>query len=188
MSKQVDILSYLPSILQEIKELQTIANMENRSLEEVWNLVESVLNNQFITTLDERGAARHEKVLKLQSGETETIETRRFRILAKFQEQAPYSWKVLNQLLDSLLGEGKYELTRSTSEKWVKVKLELTVAREFEIVEVLLERVTPQNMILHVELRYRQWQEVKQLSWGDLFNGNKTWSDVKEGDLNEAND
>lgn len=178
MSREVDILSYLPEVLHEIKELQTVAEMENRSLEDVWTLVENALSNQFVTTIDESGATRFEKMLKLTAGSTETIETRRFRILAKFQEQAPYSWKVLNQLLDSLLGEGKYQLTRSTSDKWVKIKLELTVKREFEVVELLLERVTPQNMILTVEIRYNQWSTVKKVTWGDLIN--RTWKEVKE--------
>ncbi|MEQ6357895.1 putative phage tail protein [Lysinibacillus sp. M3] len=156
MAREVDILSYLPSILHEIKELQKVSEIENPSLEQVWELVESILNNQFILTLDDRGASRYEKMLGLVAGESETLETRRFRILSRYQEQAPYSYPVLKQLLDSLLGEGKYELTRSASEKWVRVKMELTVAREFEIVEVLLERVTPQNMLLYIEIRYNQ--------------------------------
>ena len=156
MAREVDILSYLPPILYEIKELQKIAEIENPSLESVWQKVEEILNNQFILSMDEEGASRYEKMLGLVVGESETIETRRFRILSRYQEQAPYSYPVLKQLLDSLLGKGAYELTRNAAEKWVRVKLEITVAREFEIVELLLERVTPQNMLLYVEIRYNQ--------------------------------
>lgn len=179
MDREVDILSYLPQILHEIKELQTIAVIENPTLETVWDLVESVLNNQFILTADERGINRHEKILEIKSGATETLETRKFRVMSRYQEQAPYTYPILKGLLDSLLGEGKYELTRSAAEKWVRVKLELTVAREFEVVELLLERVTPQNMLLHVELRYNQWNKVKTLTWADLFN--LKWREVKGG-------
>lgn len=168
MAREVDILSYLPPILHEIKELQRIASLENPSLERVWELTESLLNNQFILTLDERGASRYEKILGLVAGESESLETRRFRILSRYQEQAPYSYPVLKQLLDSLLGEGKYELTRSTSEKWVRVKLELTVSRQFEIVEVLLERVTPQNMLLYVEVRYNQHSTLARFTHAQL--------------------
>lgn len=168
MAREVDILSYLPSILHDIKELQKVSELENPSLERVWELVESILNNQFILTLDDRGASRYEKMLGLIAGESETLETRRFRILSRYQEQAPYSYPVLKQLLDSLLGEGKYELTRSTSEKWVRVKMGLTVAREFDIVEVLLERVTPQNMLLYVEIRYNQHSALARFTHAQL--------------------
>ncbi|MGE6602581.1 putative phage tail protein [Lysinibacillus fusiformis] len=168
MAREVDVLSYLAPVFHEIKELQKIASLENPSLERIWELTESLLNNQFILTLDERGASRYEKMLGLVAGESETLETRRFRILSRYQEQAPYSYPVLKQLLDSLLGEGKYELTRSTSEKWVRVKLELTVSRQFEIVEVLLERVTPQNMLLYVEVRYNQHSTLARFTHAQL--------------------
>jgi len=168
VARKADILSYLPPILHEIKELQKIASLENPSIERVWELTKSLFNNQFILTLDERGADRYEKMLGLMTNESETLETRRFRILSRYQEQAPYSFPVLKQLLDSLLGEGKYELTRSTSEKWVRVKLELTVSREFEIVEVLLERVTPQNMLVYVEIRYIQHSALAHFTHAQL--------------------
>lgn len=156
MAKEVDILSYLPQVLHDLKEIIEIANAEEPVLEMLWEEVENTLNNQFVITANVEGAARYESMLKLVSGESETIETRRFRILTRYQEQAPYTYKVLKQLLDSLLGEGQYELTRNVAEKWLKVKMELTVKRQFEVVEVMLERITPQNMILTVELRYNQ--------------------------------
>lgn len=174
----MDLLAYLPTVLQEIKELQKIAEIENPTLSNVWDLVESVLNNQFILTADERGIKRQEKMLDIKSGATETLETRRFRILSRYQEQAPYTYPILKGLLDSLLGEGKYELTRSAAEKWVRVKLELTVAREFEIVELVLERVTPQNMNLYIELRYNTWGKIKTLTWGELKS--RTWREIKD--------
>lgn len=156
MARDIDILSYLPTVLHEIKEIIAVAEVEKPVLEAVWQSIEDTLNNQFVVTTNETGASRYERMLKLVAGESETIETRRFRILTRYQEQAPYSYKVLNQLLDSLLGEGKYTLERNVAEKWLKVKLELTVKRQFEAVELMLERVTPQNMLLTVELRYNQ--------------------------------
>lgn len=179
MAREVDILNYLPAILHEIKELQRIAEIENPTLEKVWDLVESALNNQFVLLADERGIARHEKILSIKAGATEEIETRRFRVLSRYQEQAPYTYPILKELLNSLLGEGKYDMTRNVAEKWLKVKLELTVARQFEVVELLLERVTPQTMILTVELRYNTWGKLKNFTWGDLKN--RTWREIKEG-------
>ena len=168
MAREVDLLAYLLPILQEVKELQTIAGIENPTLEDVWELVESVLNNQFILTADERGIARHEKMLEIKSGATESLETRRFRVLTRYQEQAPYTNKVLKQLLDSLLGEGKYRYERNVADKWIKVRLELTVKGQFEEVELMLERITPQNMILEVTLRYNQHSTLARYTHAQL--------------------
>lgn len=156
MARDVDILNYLPPVLKEVKELVEIANIENPVLTDLWQQIEDALNDQFVVTATEKGATRYEKMLKMNVPASDSLETRRFRLLTRFQEQSPYTYKVLKQLLDSLLGEGHYELTRNTTEKWIKVKLELTVKGQFEAVELMLERVTPQNMLLTVELRYNQ--------------------------------
>lgn len=156
MVKEVDILSYLPPVLHEVKEIVEIANVENPVIEALWQEIENTLNNQFVVTANEAGASRYERMLQLLAGETEEIETRRFRILSRYQEQAPYSYIALKRMLDTLLGEGKYAMDRNVAEKWLKVKLELTVKRQFEAVEVLLERVTPQDLILTIEIRYNQ--------------------------------
>ena len=156
MAKEVDILSYLPPIFHEIKELIEVAAIENPVLSSLWEEVEKSLDDQFVATASERGIARYEKMLKLNVPATDSLDTRRFRVLTRYQEQAPYSYKVLKQILDSLLGVGQYKLERDVSAKTLKVKIELTVKGMFEAVVVMLERITPQNMVLKVELRYNQ--------------------------------
>lgn len=156
MAREVNIISYLPPILHEIKEIVAIANVENPVLEGLWQQIEDTLHNQFVLTANENGAERYEKMLKLKVPGTDTLETRRFRILTRYQEQAPYTYRVLNQLLDSLLGEGQYELKRDVAAKTLSVKIELTVKGMFDAVVVMLERITPQNMVLTVQLRYNQ--------------------------------
>lgn len=180
MVRDVDILSYLPSVLHEIKELVEIANVENPVIDFLWQEIEKTLNNQFVLTIneDKNGATRYEKMLKLKVPATDTIETRRFRILTRYQEKVPYSYKVLKQLLDSLLGANHYDLERNVAEKWLNVQIELTVKGQFETVQLLLERITPQNMLLTVGLRYNTWGQVKQKTWGQLKM--KTWGQIKE--------
>lgn len=168
MAREVDIISYLPPILHEIKEIIAIANVENPVLDGLWQQIEDTLNNQFVVTINEQGAKRYEKLLKLNVPETDTIETRRFRILTRYQEQAPYTTRVLKQLLDSLLGEGQYEINRDVAAKTLSVKIELTVKGMFDAVVVMLERITPQNIILTVQLRYNQHNTLKRFTHAQL--------------------
>lgn len=168
MAKEVDVLSYLPSVLHEIRELSEIAKVENPTLENLWKKIEEMLNNQFVVTANDEGATRYEKMLKLNVPGTDTLETRIFRILTRFQEQPPYTIQVLKQLLDSLLGEGQYTFTRDVAAKTLSVKIELTVKGQFDAAFIMLERITPQNMVLTVELRYNQNSKLAQFTHAQL--------------------
>lgn len=168
MDKEINILEHLPPVLREIKEYVEVANIENPVLNAMWKNVENIINNRFIATSNEEGLSRREKMLHMNVPSTETIETRRFGLMARYQEQAPYTNKVIRQLLDSLLGEGRYTFERNTAEKWIKVRLELTVKGQFEAVEMMLERVSPQNMVLHVTLRYNQHSTLARYTHAQL--------------------
>lgn len=168
LTREVDILSYLPPVLHEIKELIEIANVENPTLESLWQQIEDTLKNQFVVDLNEDGASRFEKMLKINVPASDSLETRVFRILTRFQEQPPYTNNVLKQLLNSLLGKGQYQLTRDVAAKTLNVKIELTVKGQFDAAFIMLERITPQNMILTVELRYNQNSTLANLTHAQL--------------------
>lgn len=154
MAREVDIIQYWPQVLLDIKEMLAIAKVENPTLSALWDLIEQKLNDQFILTASADGATRYEQMLNIHPFDTDTIETRRFRILTRYQEQAPYSEEVLIRLLNSLLGDGAYELTIDKADKALDLKLELTVRNQFNVARDLLERIVPQNMVLTVRLRY----------------------------------
>lgn len=177
--KEVDVLSELPEVLHEAKEINAIANVEDPILEAEWKLIQELYNGQFILTAGLSAIERYEKMLNIRPSDADTIESRRFRILSRFQEQAPYTWKVLIGLLDSLLGEGNYEAERNVADKWVRVKLELTIGSQIQAVTEMLERVVPQNMIINIELRFNTWLQISQKNWGQV--NTITWGDVREG-------
>lgn len=62
----------------------------------------------------------------------------------------------------------KYVLTRDVANKTLFVKIELTVKGQFDAVVVMLERITPQNMVLDIELRYNQHSKLAQYTHAQL--------------------
>ena len=60
MAREVDLISYLPPVVQEIKELVEIANDENPVIHALRQEIESALNNKFVLTVNEdnNGATR----------------------------------------------------------------------------------------------------------------------------------
>lgn len=164
----MDVLSYLPPIFHEIKEMIEIAKVENPLLEALWQEIENALLDQFLLSATERGIKRNEDMLHIVSMATESLETRRFMLLTRFNEQVPYTRPVLRNLLNTLLGENGYELTINAADKTLKVKIELTVKGTFEAVEQMLERITPQNMVITVELRYNQYSLLAKYTHAQL--------------------
>ena len=55
MTKEVDLVSYLPPYLAEFKEISVALEAENPEFVIVWNAADRVLYNEFIATADEYG-------------------------------------------------------------------------------------------------------------------------------------
>lgn len=151
---KVNYIEQLPPVLHDIVEIKAIVGAEEKLLESIWQATYQSIDNNFVNTADHNGLKRFEKILNLKVPETDDLDTRRLRILARLQEQAPYTWKVLKNILNSLLGENNYVLERNVSNKVLTVKLELTIKRQFDILVETLERIVPVDMILDITLRY----------------------------------
>lgn len=108
MARQADILSYLPSFLQEVEQFQIYADITNPELNRIWELNEKLLRNQFILTADEEGITHFEKFPKLSP--VGTLEERRQRLLDNWNLYPLFTRQVLYERLKNLCGEGHFEL------------------------------------------------------------------------------
>lgn len=168
MDRYVNIIDYLPQVLKDLEEIKALNDVENPILIQEWMFAENQLNNQFIETANEDGIKRYERMLKLNYSDADTLETRRFRILSRFQEQAPYTWRVLNKILTSLLGTGGYRVERNVADKVLNLKIDLTVSSQFDILVETLERIVPANMEINVELLFNSHQTLSQFTHEQL--------------------
>ncbi|MEA5085595.1 MAG: putative phage tail protein [Lachnospiraceae bacterium] len=173
-----EIESYYPDILKEVREFQALAVGENPEIALVYNAINDVMDEQFISTAKSYGVARLEKIIGITSKATDTLEERRFRLLAKYNEDVPYTVLKLNELLATLCGTDGYILEINNGAFALKVKVALTSKKNKDAVSELLERVTPMNMVLSVELMYNQWYMADGLTWGSA--SDFTWNEIRE--------
>ena len=161
MLKNVDISIYQPSVVKDYKEFKEISKRENEILTNCWTASNNVFLDQFIETLTENGCKRWEKILGIQPKGTDTLQVRRFRIKSRINEDLPYTWRTLENVLNSLCGKESYAMTLYNDEYRLKILLELTVKKLFDEVEKTVKRMIPANLILEVELRYNQHLHLK---------------------------
>lgn len=154
MDREINILSYLPEFIKEFREFQRLAEAENPELLFVWENLENVLKDQFVTTSTENGVKRWENILKIIPKGSETLDERKFRLLTRLNEKLPFTHKILDRQLASLCGEEGYILEVLNEEFTVVVKVELIAKSNLEDIRRLLERILPANMIFELSLLY----------------------------------
>lgn len=144
------LIDYLPSFVQEYKEIKAIMDAEQVSVETAWNDAENVLADQFVQDATENGVKRYEKLLGITPKATYTLDERKFNILARMNEQLPYTMESLNKSLRSLCGEDGYFLKLETDSYEMTVKLALSNENNMEAVKELLYKMVPANIVQHV--------------------------------------
>lgn len=162
------IQEYWPSILQEIEEFQEMANTENIEFEGLQDAIENLIDDQFIQTATERGIARREKIYKITPFADDSLETRRFRVLARENDKLPYTYRVLENKLNQLCGENGYVMTLNAGEYTLNIKIELVVKRMFDEVDKLARKMAPANLVITVELRFNQHLTLSKFTHAQL--------------------
>lgn len=162
------ISSYYPDVIKEIREFKVLAQAEDSSLSIIYEALENIMDDQFIETAKNYGLSRLEKIVEIKPKDTDTLDERRFKILAKYNEDIPYTYRKLVELLNTLCGNDGYVLEINHNEFSLKVKVELKSKKNVKAVEETLERIVPMNMIFNVELRYNQYSTVGKLTHQQL--------------------
>jgi len=145
-----------PPIMQELKEFQKIAEIEEAFFERLKQEIENIVDDQFIQTATEKGIARRERMLKISPFADDTLETRRFRVQGVWNDKLPYTYRVLLERLDSLCGPDGYVMELNAGEYSLNIKIELTRKRMFDEVVKISRQMVPANIVVTVELRYNQ--------------------------------
>ena len=162
------IRDYWPEFLARVREFSVLADAEDAELEALKREIDRLLDDQFIATATERGIARREAILGITPFGDDTLETRRFRVAGKWLNRLPYTYRMLIERLNALLGEGKYVVELHKEPYTLRVLIELVVKRQFDAAKEMLREVVPANLHLIVELRYNQHATVARLTHGAL--------------------
>ena len=140
------LINYLPPYVQEYKEIQTIMNVEQALVSKCWDNIDIVECNQFIKTATAYGCSRWEGILGITARTGDTLDERRFRIIAFLNVQLPFTMLRLKQMLTALCGVGKYAVYLYNNEYSLIVKLALANEKNYNDVSDMLRTVVPANL------------------------------------------
>lgn len=173
------LIDYLPDVLKPFREFQEITGAEQLETDQLRQNIQTVFDNQFISTADADAIVRYEKIYNIVPFAGGTLDDRRFAILVKINSELPYTLRALRNKLDALCGEDGYTFDLDYGNYTVMVKLELTAKYQFNNIKDTLAEMLPANLLIDLDLRYNQWGMVsaKKLKWGNVVN--RTWENLK---------
>ena len=148
------LIDYLPPVLQQTREMQAVMEGEQPAVAGLWDAWKTVLDALFVRYANEQGLARWERMLGIRPRGTDSMEVRRVAVLARLNEQLPFTERTLRLMLDGVCGPGGYTLEIIYREYRVFVRVHLWEKRAMDEAAALLERVVPANMVIDLGLRY----------------------------------
>ena len=108
MARKINILEYLPEFMQKYLQLKLICYAENIIFQEALNEIDIINNNQFIVTANSQGLKKFEKMLDITTSSNENLESRRTKVLLKWNDTIAYTYTNFLKKLDVICGQKNY--------------------------------------------------------------------------------
>lgn len=149
MIREVDLVSYLPPFMKSYKEPVAALDAANAEFQIVWKAVDRVLRNRFISTADEYGISRFEKLLGIYPSEDDTLESRRSRVQNKWFDNIPYTMKMLLKRLTILCNSSDFILSHNFTEGYtLRIHTSLELFGQVEELETIIGYMLPCNIVI----------------------------------------
>lgn len=161
------LIDYLPPILRDITEYKAILN--DTEMNNIYDAIDLLIQNQFIDTCTEDGVKRWEKLLRLKPKGNLSLDDRKFTILTKLNERLPYTITVLKERLTEICGsEENYTIETDFNNFYMKVLVRIPNKNHINDVSELLKLVIPANINLMCSIKYNQHYNLAKYSHKEL--------------------
>ncbi|QTD40653.1 putative phage tail protein [Sporosarcina sp. Te-1] len=147
LKREIDLYPMLPPTVNEFVEFKEITKAQSVELNRIRLHLLDIFNDRFVHEATESGLRRWEKMLKIQRRSTDTLEERRFRILAKMNNRLPYTFRALIQRLNVLCGEGKYQVFLDANAYEIGFEFFEKIA-DVKLLKDTMEEMIPVNLVL----------------------------------------
>ena len=176
-----DYLGFLPGALQDVLEMQKIADAVNIQVDELLARIKRETQNKFVATADEAGISRWEQILGVTTPLDASLESRRAAVLAKKRGKPPINEGTMRRIVETYLS---LPVQISIANYIVSIRYRGTPASEAmdPLYQTLYDTI-PANLILDIDYLYLVWDELDSLhlTWDALDEVNHPFTDFERG-------
>ena len=149
MSRNVDLVAYLPPYLQVYKEQVAALAAEDPEFLLVWDAADSILYNHFISTADEYGISRYENLLGITPDVDDNLESRRSRVQVQWVNLMPYTIRTFLQKMKVLCGNTSFVVSGKFTDSYLlTVVTHLENVGQVEELNNLFQGILPLNIVV----------------------------------------
>lgn len=148
--REVDLLSLLPQFMTEYHEIYRIMQAENPEFELYAQQQEQAKDNTFITTCNENGIARFEKLLGIKPTAQDTLASRISRVLIRWNDVVPYTWRVFLSKMVSLCGSD-FETHPDWDNYQVQIITHLDLFGQTDELDNIIDYMFPANILVDAQ-------------------------------------
>lgn len=153
--RDINLILWLPNYLRQYKEIEKIANVENVEFRKINEEIQITLNNQFILSCDEDGIARFEMLLNITPDPEDKLKDRITRVLSRWNDTIPYTFRGLIQKLNILCGEGNYKVNLIHNDYTIELTVYLIFGSQLEEIRHMLNYMIPANIVVSMQTSRR---------------------------------
>lgn len=148
MIREVKLLSFLPEFIQEYREIKHILNSEQPEIQKLEDETEIIKNNQFILTCDVNGIEKFENLLGISPMPDDTLDARISRVITRWNDSIPYTFRGLQEKLNIMCGEGNYLLIPNFNEYELEIVVSLPLSGQADELDYMLSYMIPANIVV----------------------------------------
>lgn len=148
MIRQVDLISYLPQFIKDYREIKHITDAENPEFQMLSDKTEVIKDNQFIITCNEIGISKFEKLLNIVPNIDDTLEARISRVIIRWNDSIPYTYRALIERLNNLCGEGNYVVLPNFDKYELEIIASLSLSGQADELDFIITYMIPANLVV----------------------------------------
>lgn len=173
MSREIKLSKYLPKYVAEYSEIKEIGNCSEVELKNIVEETEKVKNNMFIVSCDEVGVLKYEKMIGIEVDKNNSVGLRKNKVMVKWQDTIPYTYKILEQKVNTLLGSGNCKIVYENESYTIIIHTKTKYETLVELVKMCNE-LLPANLVLTVR-NVAQWNSDSRISVGLVVRKRRTY-------------
>lgn len=171
MDREITLINYLPPKINTYKDYKAISDAASPEFNELQKSKNIVLNNTFIETANEIGIKRYEKILKIYPKESDTLETRRFRVQSRWNNSLIAS---IVEKLQSLCGDD-FSIEYIRGQFIINIETHIGTYGALEELTYILEKMIPCNIIINIKNNLKV-NAITTISLGGYNNDFRTYN------------
>lgn len=176
--RDVCLLDLLPQIYHPIQDFQAMSNLSSEEVEELYSGVDYILDNAFINSASETTIAKWEGYLNITPNGTDTLDERKFRVLAKLNDNPPYTDRYLvNKLTELCGGTDNFRITRDYLNYRLTIEISLNSIANTNTIAEVVASIIPANLELIVNTALARHYELEPYTHEHL--GNYTQDQIR---------